>query len=314
MAFMVSNIYAQYPPPAGEEGSTAIHWESSLFIDWASGCEVQRGYVDISDPSLGTASYGSDTNGIGLLNNTIVSIGDGGIATLTFSTPLADGNGWDFAVFENSFSDSFLELAFVEVSSDGTNFFRFPSVSLTQDTAQIESFGELDATKINNLAGKYRAGFGVPFDLFELAGTDGLNINNIISIRIIDVVGSINQEYASVDSQGNIINDPWPTPFESSGFDLDAIGVIHNRDNTSVDEKIIFDPNLVYPVPAKNHFHIKEDTEFNAITIYDISGIKVLSTDKQIGNKVDIGHLIPGFYMIMLHNEEKIISGKLLKQ
>ena len=29
------------------------------------------------------------------------------------------------------------------------------------------------------------------------------------------------------DSLGNWINDPWPTNFQTSGFDLDAVGVIH---------------------------------------------------------------------------------------
>jgi hypothetical protein len=35
--------------------------------------------------------------------------------------------------------------------------------------------------------------------------------------------------YASCDSQGHQINDPWPTPFPTGGFDLDAVGVIHQK-------------------------------------------------------------------------------------
>ena len=51
----------------------------------------------------------------------------------------------------------------------------------------------------------------------------------------------MNNLYASYDSQGNIINDPFPTPFETGGFDLDAIGVIHSfvgiQESTSTHSK-----------------------------------------------------------------------------
>ena len=71
----------------------------------------------------------------------------------------------------------------------------------------------VNATEIYNLAGKYRAQFGTPFDLEELTGITGLDVNNVTHVKIIDVVGSLNESYASYDSQGNIINDPFPTPF-----------------------------------------------------------------------------------------------------
>jgi hypothetical protein len=51
--------------------------------------------------------------------------------------------GYDFAIFENGFpfgSGSFyLELAFVEVSSDGKHFVRFNAISNTDTTQQIDS-------------------------------------------------------------------------------------------------------------------------------------------------------------------------------
>ena len=106
---------------------------------------------------------------IGTPGNGIVSLGDGGYAVLSFERPIKNGPGWDFAIFENSFSDTFLELGLVEVSSDGLNYFQFESTSLTQDTLQIDAFGSINPEMINNLAGKYRATFGTPFDLEELA-------------------------------------------------------------------------------------------------------------------------------------------------
>lgn len=219
-----------YAPAAGQAGSTAIHMGDPSFVAWATGVEVVRGPMDLSNPGDGDASYGTAGNALGQAvgdSYDVVSLGDGGQATLTFDSPIYNGSGWDFAIFENSFSDTFLELAFVEVSSNGSEFFRFPSVSLTQTDTQVGGFGALDATNIHNLAGKYRQGYGTPFDLEGLAGTAGLDVNSVGWVRFVDVVGSIDDDYATYDSLGNKINDPWTTPFASSGFDLDAVGVRH---------------------------------------------------------------------------------------
>ena len=219
-----------YAPPAGQSGSTAISKDDSSFVAWATGAEILRGPMDISNPGDGDASFGSSEDATGPAEGTstdVVSLGDGGSATLTFAKPITDGPGYDFAVFENSFSDTFLELGFVEVSSDGTNFFRFDAVSLTQTDTQVAGFGSLDATNLNNLAGKYRQGYGTPFDLNELDGIAELDIANITKVRVVDAVGCIQDAYCTYDSLGNKVNDPWSTPFASSGFDLDAIGVIN---------------------------------------------------------------------------------------
>jgi hypothetical protein len=63
--------------------------------------------------------------------------------------------------------------------------------------------------------------------LQELVGINELNTDSITHVKIIDVVGSLLNEYCSRDAMGRKINDPWPTPFASSGFDLDAVAVIH---------------------------------------------------------------------------------------
>ena len=89
------------------------------------------------------------------------------------------------------------------------------------------SFGSLDPTNLNNLAGKYRRGFGTPFDLAELPGDPDLDVQNVTHVRVLDVGGSINPAYGSQDSLGNTINEPFTTPFETGGFDLDAVGVIN---------------------------------------------------------------------------------------
>ena len=223
----------QFAPPAGQPGSTAIHKDSSIIIGWANDCSIERGYINIEDTSFtfnGTnkATYGSYLYATGPSDEYVVSLGDHGSATLGFNPPVVDREGPDFAVFENSFGDLFLELAFVEVSSDGIRYVRFPAVSLIPEDQQIQTFGTIDATMINNFAGKYRMSYGTPFDLEDLKDSTSIDLNHITNIRIIDVVGCITPQFATYDSQGHKVNDPWPTPFETGGFDLDAIGVINN--------------------------------------------------------------------------------------
>jgi hypothetical protein len=229
-----------FAPAAGQPGSTAIAADDPAFVGWATAyTDFNPGPQNIANPALGLASFGSPSNALGPSDvnlssgytSPVVSLGDGGSITLTFARPIVNGPGADFAVFENSFSDTFLELAFVEVSSDGQHFFRFPAISDTQTTIQVGGFDTLDPTNLYDLAGKYRGGYGTPFDLAELAADSGpnLNLDDITEVRVEDVVGSIDPLYATHDSLGNIVNDPWPTPYSSSGFDLDAVGVINQQ-------------------------------------------------------------------------------------
>ncbi len=310
---MSMSTFAQYAPPAGQSGTTAIHADSNIFVEWATGCNVEKGYADISNTNLGWATYGLEVVGTGKADNVVVSLGDAGVATLTFNTPISDGDGWDFAVFENSFLDDFLELAFVEVSSNGTDYHRFNSVSLTQQDTQVATFGLLDATKISNLAGKYRAMYGTPFDLHELKNISGLDISNIISIRIVDVVGSIDMDFASYDYEGNIINDPWPTPFESGGFDIDAVGVINNRDNTSgiYLEKDI--SGILFPNPAHNYFNISLSENITKVIIQDLNGKLVFEFNDPNNQYFQIDFLPDGYYIVKILTPSNLITTKLIK-
>lgn len=248
-------LFSQFAPAAGVPGSTAIPADSSVFVNWALGCTVVRGPVQIDMPELGEPTVGIEEDALGPADGLVLSLGDGGQATLTFEYPLMDGPGWDFAVFENGFAAGngfFLELGRVEVSSDGIQFFAFEATSLTDTMNQVSSFGMLDPTKIDGLAGKYVTGYGVPFDLAALSGQSGLDVDNITHIRIIDVVGSLNPDYASRDNEGRPINDPWPTPFPSSGFDLDGVGVIHQNINTLVKQPLQEESKLhCWPNPVR---------------------------------------------------------------
>ncbi|MCU0317632.1 MAG: PEP-CTERM sorting domain-containing protein [Fimbriimonadaceae bacterium] len=208
---------------------------SPRIVGWASGVsELVRGSQDLSNPSAPLANFGSGAAGLGAasgISTEVVSLGDGGWITLTFDKAIRNGVGTDFAVFENGFavgSEVYAELGHVEVSSNGSDFFRFASVSLTPTANQIGGFSTLDPTNVSNLAGKHVAGIGTEFDLDQMVGVSSLlDVNNITHVRIIDVVGSINPNFGSRDSLGNLINDPFTTPFASGGFDLDGVAVMN---------------------------------------------------------------------------------------
>lgn len=312
IALFISQLsHAQFAPPVGQEGTTAMHKDSSAFKAWAIECKVFRGYQDITNESLGLTTVGDSSSCIGRAGeNGVLSLGDGGYAILSFNNFIKNGDGFDFAVFENSFTNDFLELAFVEVSSDGERFVRFPAISNTQDTVQTDSFGATDATKINNLAGKYRGLYGTPFDLEELKDSLGLNINAISHIKIIDVVGSISPEYASYDINGKKINDPFPTPFPSGGFDLDAIGVINNGlGNTPKAENI--NRFIVYPTLVSDFIFIQNfNSKIENITISD-----VLGNENELKNeiKIDLSYLSNGFYWIKISDGIQNTVFKIIK-
>ncbi|WNB76206.1 VPLPA-CTERM sorting domain-containing protein [Methylomonas koyamae] len=215
-----ANVHAgPFAPAAGQAGSTAIHKDDASFVDWASGWQNYLPGTDLVD------SWKTPAKALGKAvgdSFDIVSLGNGGQITLTFDNPIMNGAGYDFAIFENSFSDTFLELAFVEVSSNGNDFFRFANYSYTPSA--VGAFGAVDPTNLYGYAGKYKQGFGTPFDLTELTGITGLDLDNINYVRLIDVLGNGSEN----DALGNKIYDPYKT-VQSAGFDLDAIGVLHQN-------------------------------------------------------------------------------------
>jgi hypothetical protein len=210
------------PPAVNQPGSTAIALDSADIVGWAKevvsvafGDAVDDEWQDASR-ALGTAQGAPDE---------VVSLGRGGEITLRFSPAIANGDGADFAVFENGLNDHFLELAFVEVSSDGEHFVRFPSRYL--GTVPVGAYAGQDTTLIGGLAGKYRIGHGTPFDLEDLVClpevTNGLVDTAAVEyVRIVDIIG----DGTSLDSGGRPIYDPYPT-VGSAGFDLDGVAALH---------------------------------------------------------------------------------------
>jgi hypothetical protein len=316
LLFAGLSVKAQYAPQAGVAGSTAIPASSSQIVGWANHCQLTRGYLDIAQPSLGFVTSGDSSLAVGAVDNFIVSLGDSGVAVLSFENYIVNGPGPDFAVFENGFAnpanpeEAFLELAFVEVSSDGVNYFRFPSASLTQADTQIAAAGiYMNAGKLNNLAGKYISGYGTPFDLQELAGTTGLDLNHIINVRLIDVVGSVGA-HANYDNSGHKINDPYPTPFPTGGFDLDAVGVINQTVNSV--STIGNNHVKIFPNPVTDILRIEANGKA-VITLTDVTGKTLFTKGHFLSTEINMTSYSAGTYFITISNSKGKWSERIIR-
>ena len=311
---------AQFAPGVGQAGTTAVFKDSLVFKSWATTCTVKRGFINIEDTTA-TYTQGDTTSNHAFFGNAgaalgppggaldVVSLGDGGSAVLGFAHPIANGPGPDFAVFENGFPaqtapfGDYLELAFVEVSSDGQHFVRFPSVSLTQDTLQIDGFGQLNPEKIHNLAGKYVVNYGTPFDLDDVADSAGIDVDSICFVRVVDVVGDLHDDFARYDSQGHKINDPWPSPYWSGGFDLDAVGVMHQKDDVT-GLPVFEHPEesfRVYPNPANAIVNVRfvKSNEFKSfnMNLLNLSGQTLISSS---GKQLNVSGIPNGLYILKM--------------
>lgn len=259
----------------GTPGCSAVRYDSSAVVGWATTCSVVRGPVDIVEPDGPRVKYGEEEYGTGAastVTTTAVSLGDGGVAVLSFGQPIRNVAGPDFAVFENSFNDAFLELAFVEVSTDGERFVRFPATSLTPTDVQVGSNGSIDPTMINNLAGKYRVGYGTPFDLEELRDSAGIDIDNIVYVRLVDVVGTIDPLYATFDAEGRMVNDPYPTRdtiWGSGGFDLTGVAVLQSTQGieTATERNRV----SLWPNPVSDRLTV-EGASGSQASLHDMTG------------------------------------------
>lgn len=319
MVMMPGLALAQFAPAQDQPGTTAMHADSTAFVAWATGCVAEPGPMNISNPSAGVAGAGWPAqNAIGFPQGTmgVTCLGDGGSATLTFASPICNQPGPDFAVFENGFANAqtpdywFLELAFVEVSSDGVNFFRFPAYSNTQTDTQLGGFACILPSEIHNLASKYGAMYGTPFELDEIPDDPLLNKNSITHVRIVDVVGCIDPEYATYDCQGHPINDPWPTPFASSGFDLDAVGVIHDQAHTpgfgvEEHEDVMV---AVYPNPAHDKLFVNAEN-VQHIDIYGVTGQMVMSSTE---TEINVSDMEEGMYFVRIICGENIYTERVI--
>ncbi|QEF99238.1 hypothetical protein Mal15_33000 [Stieleria maiorica] len=209
----------------------AVAADDQRIVEWADVIDSTR---TMFGPRGSTAiDQNGGFNSLGDLDAAEIAAGvSPGFLTVLFPSGIGNGAGHDFAIFENGFafgtnangtSGLFAEFAYVDVSTNGSDFARFPSISL--NTGPLPggfgtNFSPFDVTNVYNLAGKHAAGFGTPFDLDELQGdalvaAGLLDLDNIQYVRLVDIPG----DGSFLDSQGNPIVDNWLTS-GSGGFDF----------------------------------------------------------------------------------------------
>lgn len=196
--------------------ASAIGGWASEVVSYEPGPEATS-YTDPSE-AIGPAS--------GVATEVLV-LGRGGSVTLAFSASLADEGGAEIAIFENGLGtveELFAELAYVEISSNGRDFARFPV--RTARTEPVSAYGRVNPAEYSGFAGLHPGGVGTAFDFGELAGnplvTGGeVDLGSIRYVRIVDLVG----DGSEIDNEGHPIYDPYPTT-GSAGFDLDGVAFL----------------------------------------------------------------------------------------
>lgn len=221
--------------------------------------EVITGSVGSPNQHPPTGSFGDPGRildgprglGGGVGSYDVYNLGVGGSITVGFDgsqgpRAFRDGPGADFIVSENPFyagtgaGPAFVELVFVEVSSDGTNFARFDVVSGTLEP--VGALGIIDPKDVSGFAGirpvwanidtntidpfDPDVAGGDGFDLVDLADhplvtADVVNLNRIRFIRLVDVPG----DGSLFDQIGQPIYDSFgPT---NGGADVDSVAIRH---------------------------------------------------------------------------------------
>ncbi|QDU32301.1 hypothetical protein KS4_03330 [Poriferisphaera corsica] len=240
-----------------------------IFKSWATGVQLYKPSDEVgtygmngigsqfADPSLATGAVTGK-------NMHTVSLGDmdadeianhltnptanpAGTLVLTFDKAITNGEGADFAAFENGFVSNynasggataglmFAELGFVEVSTNGIDFAQFPSTYLNYENGDglpsNYAYLSQDVSNVHNLVGKhsnaYGESWGTPFDLsdlenHELVLSGVVDLDEINYVKIVDIAGNGTFQ----DSEGRAIYDAWVT-WGSGGLDFEALGVIN---------------------------------------------------------------------------------------
>jgi hypothetical protein len=226
----------------------ATGWQDYIHPDPSSGgyCHNSAGQSDSIDNAILGAPTDFTMNGT---TDHVLALGHASSITVTFGGPIPSGAGWNFAVFENSFLDNssalagrgggtnyvhdnngtnlvpvargynfvWTKLAFVDVSSDDTNWARFPATYFNTDVLfqatvpdSPQHWLSQDATMISGLAGTTALQYGEPFSLSVLTNnpnvlSGAVQLNNIRYIRLTDVIG----DGSNLDQYGNPIYEPY---------------------------------------------------------------------------------------------------------
>ena len=180
---------------------------------------------------------GPQGGGLGAGSLHVLTLGEGGDVTLGFDVTIVDGPGADLTVFENGFliaggPSVFAELFFVEVSTDGATFARFPSkyVGSGSSMGAYRGIGGCMPVVADVTTGLVDPldpllSGGEALDLAELAQHPAV-LSGAVDLGAIHFVRLVDPLPGATDSLG--------TPIAAAGgSDVDAVAVLNSTAATS---------------------------------------------------------------------------------
>jgi hypothetical protein len=225
---------------------------------------AQVGFADrvVASDTMGQAGGGIfvPANALGRPDGSVHTLGVGGFLTLGFDVPIVDGPGADLVVAENPFRSfaapwtTFAEVFFVEVSTDGLHFARFPAL-YTGPQVDPGAFAFVHTGAYGGLGGVAPVDLaadptdiasygGDAFDLADLAThpevVAGLvDLQNVREVRLVDVRTGVD-----VDAAGRPIRDTG-----SGAADVDGVVAIHRQGQVAPGS-----PRLSLSIPGSGAF------------------------------------------------------------
>lgn len=190
------------------------------------------------------------------------SLGIGGWLTVGFDVVITDGPGADLLVAENPFfsgglGDTFAEMAFVEVSSNGVDFARLPN-RYGGPANSPGPFGVAQIGWYGGLIGAVPVNVGAPDPQDVVtAGGDAIDLADlrqhalvlagrvvlsaITQVRLVDVIDGVDR-----DTAGRVLHDPG-----AGSADIDALTVVQHQGNQSPRG-----PRIDLEVPADGNYSL----------------------------------------------------------
>jgi hypothetical protein len=201
--------------------------------------------------------------GLGAGSLDVLSLGEGGDVTLGFDVTLVDGPGADLTVSENGFvigggSGVFAEILYVEVSTDGATFARFPSKYLGSGSAMgayrglaggLPVIADITTGLVDPLDPLLSGGEAL--DLADLSldpavQSGAVDLSAIHFVRLVDVLPG------ETDSFG--------TPLGASGGpDVDAVTVLNSDVSSSPTQPVC---DLFFDAEERLHFVLGDPDGF----------------------------------------------------
>ncbi|WP_194766269.1 T9SS type A sorting domain-containing protein [Tamlana sp. I1] len=202
------------------------------------------------------------------------------------------GIGTTAGVYNITFNSNTLEYAFVLVSASNLN-----AVSIVGDGA-------------GGWPGD--AGNPGPNDLHQMTSTDGINwtLDNLtLTTGSIKFRGNNAWDLPYIWGGTNFPNgtavedspDNIPTTAGTYDVTFNSDTFVYNFTSKSLSvDKANTSNFVIYPNPIKDIINIQSNTAVSSLTLFDITGKKVFESKNVLSNKVAVGKLLPGVYIIRL--------------